>query len=219
MDKQRGVDKRRYSTALRAEQTALTRGRILAAAGLLFTERGYLGTTLAGIAQAAGVSVQSVYNVVGGKPVLLKTVYDQTLAGDDEPIPMVQRPMFQAMIAADAAPEFFERYARIARLLAERILPLVTMVLAQAATGDPDLRAFADTIEAERATGTGQAARHIAQRFGLRDGLDVEGAADVLWTLTAPELVDRLVNRRAWGWDRFEHWLAGAMADALLGPR
>ena len=34
-------------------------------------------------------------------------------------------------------------------------------------------------------------------------------------TLTAPEIADRLVRRRDWGWDRYENWLAGAMADAV----
>lgn len=47
---------------------------------------------------------------------------------------------------------------------------------------------------------------------------DVEHAADILWTLTAPDVTDRLVYRRGWGWDRFERWLGDAMADALLGP-
>jgi hypothetical protein len=46
------------------------------------------------------------------------------------------------------------------------------MALAQAATGDPDLREFADAIEGERASGTGNLARHLADRFGLREGLD-----------------------------------------------
>jgi AcrR family transcriptional regulator len=212
------MDKRRYSSALRTEQTALTRHRILDAAGRLFAEHGYLGTTLAGIAKAAQVSVQTVYNVVGSKGDVLKAVYDITLAGDDEPVPMVQRPIFRAVIEAPTGRECLTHYAAVVRLLGERITPLVTMVLAQAATGDPDLRAFADTIENERATGTANAARHLAQRFGLRDGLDAEAAADVLWTLTAPEIARRLVSDRGWSWDRYQHWIAITLSDALLGP-
>jgi AcrR family transcriptional regulator len=138
---------------LRAEQTALTRRRILDAAGRIFAERGHLGTTLTAVAQAAGTSVQTVYNVIGGKPLLLKAVYDITLAGDDEPVPLAQRPIFQAVINASTARECLGHYAGTARQLFERTLPLATMALAQAATGDPDLREFADTIEAERAPG------------------------------------------------------------------
>ena len=80
------MEKRRYSAALRTEQMALTRGRVLEVAGRMFVEQGYLGTTLNGIAKTAGVSVQTIYNTVGGKSALLKVVYDVTLAGDDEPV-------------------------------------------------------------------------------------------------------------------------------------
>jgi hypothetical protein len=58
----------------------------------------------------------------------------------------------------------------------------------------------------------------VAVRFGLRPGLSEAEAADVLWTLTAPEVADRFVRRRGWSLDRYERWLARAMADALVGP-
>lgn len=209
---------RRYSTTLRAEQTRLTRRRILEAAGALFVERGYLGTTLNAVAAAAGVSVQSVYNVVGGKSVLLKAVYDTMLAGDDEPLTIGDRPMVVAIMEATDGRECLARYARMARMLGERISALLTMVLAQAAGGDSDLATFAEVTEGERSRGTTACAEHVAQRFGLRPGLDVEGAADVLWSMTAPELVDRLVRRRGWHWDRYEQWLGQTLAEALLGP-
>ncbi|HST82290.1 MAG TPA: TetR/AcrR family transcriptional regulator [Kineosporiaceae bacterium] len=212
------AERRPYSSVLRTEQTALTRRRILQAAGNQFAQSGYLGTTLVAIAGAAGVSVQTVYNVVGGKPAVLKAVYDVTLAGDDEPVPMAERPIVRAMMAATDARSCLACYAEMARTLGERTLPLVNMLLAQAATGDSDLRAFADTIESERATGTSNTARHVADQFGLRPGLEPAGAADVLWALTAPDLADRLVNRRNWGWERFQHWLGATMADALIGP-
>ena len=57
----------------------------------------------------------------------------------------------------------------------------------------------------------------MADRFGLRPGLSVEDAADILWTLTSPDVVYRLVRRRRWSLDRFERWLGETMADALLG--
>jgi len=208
---------RRYSTALRAGQTALTRRRILDAAGRLFVERGYLGTTLDAVATAAGVSVQTVYNVVGGKAVLLKAVYDVTLAGDNDAVPLRERPEFRAVLEAPTGRECLAGYASVARLLGERLFPLLTVLLGQAAAGDADLAAFVATIEGERTVGTHGVATTVAQRFGLRDGLDVDTAADVLWALTAPDLADRLVTQRGWGWDRFEQWLSTAMADALLG--
>lgn len=209
---------RRYSMSLRDEQTDQTRRRILTAAGRLFTERGYLGTTLTGIAEAAGVSVQTIYNLVGGKSVLLKAVWDVTLAGDDEPVPMSQRPVAIAVMEATDAHAALDRYAAMAREINERILPLVTVLLAQATTGDAELREFAETIQREHTAGTQRMAGHIAERFGLRPGLDAAAATDVIWALTGPELTNRLINGRGWSWDRYQAWLAVTLADMLLDP-
>ena len=208
---------RRYSTALRAEQTALTHRRILDAAGRLFVERGYLGTKLNTVAATAGVSVQTVYNVVGGKAALLKAVYDVTLAGDDESVPIAERPEFRAVVEAPTGRDCLLRYSALGRLLGERVTPLVTVLLAQAAAGDADLAAFVATIEGERATGTHNVAAHVAHRFGLRPGRDGGTADGVLWALTEPALTDLLVFRCGWGSDRFEAWLGTTIADALLG--
>jgi hypothetical protein len=58
----------------------------------------------------------------------------------------------------------------------------------------------------------------LHERFGLRPGLSVADAGDILWALTAPELTLRLVHRRRWSVDKYEVWLAKAMVDALLAP-
>jgi AcrR family transcriptional regulator len=209
---------RRYSSNLRSEQTAAGRRRILDAAGALFREHGYLGTTIAQIAAAAGVSTQSVYNMAGGKAELLKAVYDAAVAGDDEPVPMAQRPAIQAMIAAPDPRQALALYARLGREIAQRTHRLVTVILAQAATGDAALTEFAAQIEAQRASGTAATARHLASRFGLRTGLSEQAAADILWTLTAPDIVERLIIQRNWPWDTYERWLADTMASSLLPP-
>ncbi|MFI5502661.1 TetR/AcrR family transcriptional regulator [Nocardia asteroides] len=210
--------KRRYSTALRTQQTALTRARVLDAARELFLTHGYLGTTIAAISESAQVSVQTIYNTVGNKPALLKTVYDTMLAGDDEPVAMIDRPQFQAMLRAETATECLAHYTAIARDLAERVLPLISMALAQAATGDPDLRDFTDTIENERNFGATNLAGHLHHNFGLRPGRTVAEAADILWALTAPELADRLINRRGWTWDAYRAWLYTTATESLLAP-
>ncbi|GAA0803487.1 TetR/AcrR family transcriptional regulator [Spirilliplanes yamanashiensis] len=202
--------------APRAEQVRATRHRVLTAARDLFLRRGYAGTTIEAVAHRAKVSPQTVYNVVGGKAALLKTVYDVLLAGDDEPVPMIERPAFRAMLAATDGRDCLTRYAAIGGGMYRRVGPLVPVVYAGGP--DPALRAFADTVEGERARGTAAMAAHVAGRFGLRPGLSVAEAADVLWALTAPELADRFVRRRGWSLQRYEEWLATTMADALLPP-
>lgn len=204
--------------SLRAAQTRLTRRQVLDAAQRVFVQRGYPGTTLATVAREAGVSVQTIYNVVGGKAAVIKAVYDATLVGDDDPVPMAQRPAFRAVTQAPDARSCLLAYAAVGRLLGERLAALLPVLLAGAAAGDPDLVAFVDVIEGQRATGTATVATHVTEQFGLRPGLDVDEAATILWALTAPETADRLVRRRGWSWARYEQWLGTAMADALVGP-
>jgi len=189
---------------------------VLDAAHELFLAHGYTGTTIDAVAGHAGVSVQTVYNAVGNKAALLAAVYDTVLAGDDAPVPIAQRPTFQAMLAETDGRRCLARYAALGRELGERAVPLVAVILAGSA--DPAVRALADTAENQRAIGTATVARHCAERFGLRPGLSVDDAADILWTLTAPEVTIRLVLRRRWSWDHYQTWLADTMADSVLGP-
>jgi AcrR family transcriptional regulator len=191
--------------------------RILDAARELFLADGYVGTTLDAVAARAEVSPQTVYNLVGSKATLLKAVYDVTLAGDDEPVPLVARPEFENVLEAPTARAALAAYAQVAELLWARIGPLVRVALAQAAAGDRDVRAFVETIEAERATGTHNIVRYFADRFGLRPGLTVVEGADIAWTLTSPDIVDRLVERRGWSWPRYQEWLVDTVHHALFG--
>jgi AcrR family transcriptional regulator len=212
------VTTRHYSSPARAEATRANRQRILDAARLLFLRRGYVGTTVEAVAGRAGVSVQTIYNTVGGKAAVLKAVYDVMIAGDASSVPVVERATGRAMLAAADGRACLALYGRMSREIYERIGPFVAVLLTEGAAGDREIRAFLDTIENEHATGTRAVAQHVASRFGLRDGLGVDEAADILWTLTSPDVVYRLVRRRRWSLERVEHWLGDTLADALL-PR
>lgn len=208
---------RSYASSLRAEQAQLTRRRILDTAEELFLGSGYSVTTIEAIARTAEVSVQTVYNAVGNKRAALSAVYDRALAGDDEPLPIAERPHFKAMLAARTARSCLARYAALGRELSERALPLLAVIVGEAA--NPDVQALASTIETQRAAGTASVARHIATKFGLPEDLTVEAAADILWTLTAPDVTIRLVSQRNWTWDGYEQWLAETMTHSLTRRR
>jgi AcrR family transcriptional regulator len=210
---------RAYDSPLRDEQARLTRRRIIETAHRMLLDGGYGAMTIAGLAREAGVSVQTVYNAIGGKADIVKAVYDVALAGDDEPLAMMERPAFRALLAERNPRRWFGHYAAFSRSIYEHVGPLVSVLVAQAAAGEPGLAEFAATIERERATGTRRVAEQYAARFSLRAGVPVEQAADILWTLTAPEIADRLVRQRGWTLDGYETWLAAAMADALVGSR
>lgn len=167
------------------------------------------------VAAHAGVSAETVKKAFGTKTALIKAVYDVTLAGDDEPIPMIDRPEIKAVRAATNPRDKLARYAAAARQIGERVGPMLAKVLAAARGGDPELTEFRTTINGERLIGAGHMVSHLASTGGLRADLDADSARDIVWTLISPEVYELLVNDRGWSPDQYEQWLAKALADAL----
>ncbi len=88
--------KRTYNSTRRLAQARQTRRLIVEAAGRLFRERGYAGTAIEAIAQQAGVAVETIYATFGNKVAILSAVVDFSVVGDDEPVPLLQRPGIRA---------------------------------------------------------------------------------------------------------------------------
>lgn len=210
---ERDVKGGRYDNSARAEQARLLQRKIIDAAAQALLENGWSGTTIAAIAARAGVSPETVYKRFGGKAGLLKAVYDVRMAGDDEPIPIVDRPAIQAMLTEPDPRRLAERYAALARDLIERAGPLVSVLLGVRDT-DPELAAFIATTDAERLVGAGGFVSMMAFWTTLR--VDPEQARDIVWTLTSPELYDLLVTRRGWSLDAYQDWLGRSLFEAVV---
>ena len=212
----RPVKTRPYDNARRAAAAGRTQQRVVDTAHRLLLERGYTGLAMADLAAEAGVSVPLLYKVFGPKPQLVKRVYDALLAGDVDPVPIAQRPALQAL-AADPDPRGkLARYAAISRTMAERAGPLVSALLAAARAGEPDLQAFAATIDRERLAGATALATHLAETGALAPGLTVERARDLIWLHTAPDTYRLLVLERGWTLDDYQRWFATSLTAALL---
>src|SRR5918993_3087538 len=212
--------RRRYNATRRQAQAAQTRQDILDAAHQLFLERGYTGTTLAAIAQTAGVVVETIYRAYGSKAELFKAVVRAAVAGGAAraQISPDQRPAIQAVIAETDPHRQLELYAATQPGIHARAGPLLR-VLVGAAAADPELAAVWDQLENERLAGMGRFAQLLADRGVLQAGLSVQEARDLLWTLNALAVHDLLVLRRGWSPERYRDWLAGAMAPELLPHR
>jgi AcrR family transcriptional regulator len=209
--------RRSYDNRGRTEQARQNRRRILAAAHELLLAQGYRATTMADIGRAAGVSVETVYKAFKTKATLVKAAYDLALVGDDEPIPLGERPEYQAFFTDPDPVSKLHRYAAIARMVSERIGPLSAVLVAGARSGgDPDLEALAATTDQERLIGATALVTHLGATGGLRPGLDPDRARDTVWALISPDLYRLLVLDRAWSHDDYEHWLADTLLAALL---
>ena len=207
---------RSYSSTLRADQARRTRRRIVDAAAELFAEHGYAGTTIDAVATAAGVSRKTVFDSVGGKAQLMKLAYDFAIVGDDEPVPLADRPEMRAMLAE---PDYGKRLAMYASLVVgiDRRLSSAWRAFEGAATSDPEAAKFYVAMVQQRRQAMREAAQMFADAGALRPDLDVEVAADLMWFYNDPSLYDKLVRQRGWSVDRFQAGLAEALQVQLLG--
>ena len=175
---------RGYDSPLRREQARQTQRRIVDAAYRLMLERGYAATTMAAVAAEAGVSAQTVYKAFGTKAALVKRVYDVTLIGDDEPVPLAEREDVRAAHDEPDPRRFLAWYADLGRTLLERLAPLLTVVLGGARAGEPELVELVATMNGERLQGTaddraaagraGRAAAGAVGRGGAGPDLDAQ---------------------------------------------
>src|SRR5437879_13848677 len=90
--------RRSYNSERRQEAARRRRREVLAAFRELLFGDGYHATTVRAVAERAGVSVETVYKAFGGKPGMVKALWDITLAGDDEPVPMADRPQTREIL-------------------------------------------------------------------------------------------------------------------------
>src|SRR4051794_12137863 len=184
--------KKPYTSALRSAQANATRRAIVDAAAALFIERGYGATSVDAIAEAGGVSRKTVFTSVGGKLEALKLALDWAIAGDDAPVPVLERPHVQAGLREPDARRILQDFATNILEVMGRTAALMR-VLESAAGLDAELRALSDDLRHQRRTGMGFLAGLIEARGALRPGLTVDEAADVLWLLNDPTPYHRFV--------------------------
>ena len=214
------VKTRRYRSAGRAERAAATRRAVVEAAHDLFTRDGYAATTVAAVAQRAGVSVDTVYASVGRKPQLALAVIDAVLGGPGSPGRAEDRDYVRAVRAATDAVRKLEVYARALQRLLPRVAPLQE-ALREAATADPDCAATWQALVDRRAANMLLLAQDLRATGQLRRDLSDQEVADIIWATNAAEYF-QLLQQRGWSPERFGRHLSDLWVRLLLeepGPR
>jgi AcrR family transcriptional regulator len=212
-----GNPRRSYRSPARREQARRTRAAVLAAAHDTFVANGYAATTLRTVADAAGVSVPTVEQAFGTKRNLLKTVVDVTKAGDDEPVPMLERASARAAVATGTAEDFLAILAAEIGVVSARMSAISTVV-AHAAAGDRQIAELAVELDGQRRTVAAWILEGLRERGRLRPELDVDRAVDILWVLLDPVVHRRLTHDRGWSVEAFTRWFEDAVVRLLLTP-
>lgn len=206
---------RPYRSAVREESARRTRRAVVSAAAELFVARGYARTSLADVAASAGVARPTVFAAFGSKPALLRQVLDEALAGDDEPVPVAERPWFRPVFEARTPAGVLDAYAGVCTLIGSRAARIFETVR-RAADDAPETAQIWETLLRNRRAGARMVVDRAATLGPLRQGSDVERATDALWIFNDPAHYDALVLRHGWSEDLFREWLAGQMRHTLL---
>ena len=191
-----------------------TEERILAVAHRSFLERGYAQTTLADVAEAAGVAPRTVYVRFGTKAALMKRVVDVALVGDTAPVDVVNRDWFQASLTA---PTLTERIAAQAGGVAQLMAASadIMAVAVEAAFGEPELAA---AHQAAR-DATRKAIRRFwtrARRDGLLpEGCDLDWLADTTGLLMHADTYRLMRATLRWSPARYERWLVTTLHRSI----
>jgi AcrR family transcriptional regulator len=205
--------KRRYDASGRQAQARRNREAILDAAQQQFLDRGYAATPVAAIAAQVGVSVETVYKAFGGKPGLVRAIYERGLTGRGT-IPAYQRS--DAMRERATDPELIMRnWGALTAEVASVVTPIRLLMRSAAAT-DPEMAALLAASDDERLERMRHHARLLRQRGYLRQGVTLAEATDVLWTCSSVELYELLVLKRGWSMPRFAELVADLMIATLL---
>jgi AcrR family transcriptional regulator len=205
--------KRHYDSSRRREQAERTRVAILDVAHREFLKHGYAATTVPGIAQQAGTSVETIYKAFGGKTGLVRALWERALAGRGS-VPAPVRSDALSSTATDPV-TVLKGWGTFTAELAPSGAPIVLLIGA-AAAADADMAALLAEVEEQRRRRMRHNARRLKQRGWLRAGMSVSRATDIMWTYSSAELYDLLVLRSGWPAHRYGQFVGDALIAALL---
>lgn len=201
---------RSYDSRSRRDAAEETRNRILDEALRLFSKKGYAATTIAAIAKAARVSVETIYKGFGGKPGLVRAIRDRALVGAG---PVHAEKRSDAMQSRETDPRrILHEWSKFSAEIAPRVSPILLLVR-DAAASDRDVADLQREMDDDRLRRMNDNAKSL-QRLGARSKR--HRIRDVLWLATSPEIYELLVVKRGWSVPAYaelvEQLLTGVLA-------
>ena len=204
--------KRRYDGTARRARAEQLKHLLIDTAWEQFLTDGYAATTITTVAQACGVSVESVYRRFPGKAALFRAVVEQALRGEG-PVPAEAR---SDELPAGDLDTLLRGWGRLSAEVAPRVAPLLLLVQA-AAAHDPEFTDLAQELDHSRRLRMTDNARRLALAGHLPPSVSVPQAADLLWTYSSPEIYDLLVQRRGWSLESYQQFIVAGLTGHL-GP-
>ncbi len=202
---------RSYDVTRRRADALTRRTGVLAAARDLFLQDGFAATTVAAVAERAGVSQETVYKHFGGKPGLVRALHDEAMRGEGPVSPYTRSERLRAN--ADRY-EVVRGWSRLATEVSPRVSPLL-LLLRDAAVVQPRLRDLLTELDEVRHRRMTENAKFLHDAGHLRKGATPRSAADLMWSVTSPEMYELLVLRRGWSLDQYADYVFHTISGLL----
>lgn len=196
----------------RRRRALATQQRVIEAAAAAFIRRGYVATTMALIAEEAGVAVQSLYLRFGSKLAILKAALDIAIVGDMEPIPLLEREWVKRLAAVDDGYEAVSLFVDEATRIFSRTHALYAVIQA-ASAGDAGI--LLSENRRQRREGNRAVAQILSRKAGFDPHLKVKVAADIIYGLVSEDTYGLLVVDCGWRPQDWSLWCAATLAARL----
>jgi AcrR family transcriptional regulator len=189
---------------------------MVGAAYRLFCEKGYVATTMEAIAREADVAVPTLYFTFRTKGAILGEALGSAVMGFDEPVGPEDSAWYGEFQAEPDA-------RRALRILVENTTPILgrvgpLMAATYAAATDPEVTSVYDVGEKRRVEGYRSIVQMLGRKGGLKPGIRVARATDILLVLLGPQLFDALANGRGWSVAECDRWIVRVLSQQLLTP-
>jgi AcrR family transcriptional regulator len=204
---------RPYSSAVRDEQAARTRVRIVQAADELFREKGYAKATMKDVAERAGVARDTVHAVFGTKAALIPAMVDLRLVPDESVANVAEGPEGQAVMNEPDPVRQLELFADFITKLNVVLRP-VFEVMRSAAPSEPAVAETLQLLEQNRLRNMRLYASWFAARGPLR--VSEEDAANTLFAIVSPDVGRLFCDELGWSREQHASWVADQLKRALL---
>ena len=206
-------DKRKYSSAVREEQAARTRTRILDAAAELFLERGYARTTMKDIAVQADVARDTVHAIFGSKARVLTALIDHRLVPDGSVTNVTQLPEALAIKDEVDQRKQIELFAKFIAGISTELRP-VFEILRTASAVEPEMAKVFEEMDQFRMNNMRTYASWIAARGPLR--VSTRQAGEIIWALASLDVARMLCDELGWTESQHARWLSDTLIRTLL---
>ena len=201
----------------RRDRTRATRRRMVGAAYRLFCEKGYVATTMEAIAREADVAVPTLYFTFHTKGAILGEALGAAVMGFDEPVGPEDSSWYEEFQAEPDARRALRILVENTTPILRRVAPLIAAT--NTAASDPEVASVYQLGEQRRLEGYRAIVQMLARKGGLRPGIRVARATDILLVLLGPQLFDALANGRGWSVAECNRWILEVLSQQLLALR